>query len=223
MEKIVITGYKGNIGQVLANGLQNIYSLILLDLPETNLIQKENFKEKIIGANTIIHLAWNSKGENVSNDLRDENNLLMVKNILQTAKEKKIKRVILASSVNVHNINRNLPFKINLETPPNPKSKYGEDKVKIEKLGKEYSKFLEIVCVRFGGVAPLSHPWGDCDYVGLSYNDCIDLIKNLIKTKIIPDNYQIIYGVSNNELGIHDLKNFLNWIPKDDAKDFYKK
>jgi nucleoside-diphosphate-sugar epimerase len=226
MKKIIITGYKGKIGSVVSNGLCNEFDLVLLDLPEFNILDKEKLIEKTKDVDCIIHLAWNCRGENISNGLKDPNNLIMTQNIYDVAVINKIPRVIVASSVNVHDINQFFEGKmeIDLETTPNPISPYGEDKVILEKEGYKISKKgVEVICVRYGGVIPKEQiAKNDMSFVGLTHNDLIDLIKTCIQTKKIPKNYCIIYGVSNSENRIHTFENNLNWTPKENITDCYK-
>ena len=86
----------------------------------------------------------------------DEKNFKMSENIFRACKETNVPRLIVASSVHCHNIkyleNANYTNYINIKTPTNPSSSYGKDKVKIEDLGKNYSKFYDVVCIRFGGI-----------------------------------------------------------------------
>lgn len=56
---------------------------------------------------------------------------------------------------------------------------------------------------------------------GLAYPDCLDLIEKCLSIKKVPQNYMLIYGVSNNKLGVHDFSNPLGWTPILDAAEFY--
>lgn len=224
---ICITGYKGNIGQVLTAGLKHEYELLLLDLPDTNLLDyqmvKNQLKDKHISV--IIHLAWNCKTENYASKASDPNNLTMANHVYQVALELKIPKVIMASSVHTHDvykiINEELNVIIDLNTKPDPVSPYGESKIKIEETGKQFSKKgIQVICIRFGGVCTQASPWSDTPYLGLSHPDCVDLLEQCIESNI-KNNYLIIYGVSDNDKAIHNLKNPINWTPKIKATDFY--
>jgi len=223
MKRIAITGYKGNIGKILTKALKNKYSLVLLDLPNDNILNYQKTKQKLSSCDTIIHLAWNCFTENVSNHKKDPKNLQMSFNIYKLAKELKIKRVIMASSVHVHDIEtiRKNNKKITNTTKTNPISPYGKDKVFLENEGRKYAKFFEVICIRYGGVAPKKSPWGDCYFVGLTHPDLVSLIKKCINTRTLPKKFITLFGVSKNKYRIHDLENPLNWKPKDDAIEFY--
>ncbi|MET4693756.1 NAD-dependent epimerase/dehydratase family protein [Endozoicomonas lisbonensis] len=224
---ICITGHKGSIGQVLTTGLKEEYELILIDLPDTNILDYERFKNKLKDQNidAIIHLAWNCKVENFSSKKADPNNLIMANNVYEVALNLNIPKVIMASSVHTHDvykiINKELNLVIDLNTKPNPVSPYGESKIQLEKTGKKISKKgLQVICIRFGGVCSQENPWSDTPYLGLSHPDCVDLLDKCIKSNI-KNNFLIIYGISDNDKAFHNLKNTINWIPKIKATDFY--
>jgi len=219
MKKVVITGAKGNIGKILTKGLKN-YELILLDLPKTDLRKYKQLEKNIENCDMIIHLAWNTKKENHLSKKSYAPNLFMVKNILKIASEKKIPRVILASSIHADDFRNPKRKFLSPDDVPKPKSPYGKSKVKIEKMGKSYSrKGLEIVCVRFGAIGYGEPPKDEeGKKVWLSKKDCIDLIKTIIEAKKIPRNFFTVYGVSNNKNRVHNYKNPLNWEPKEGVK-----
>ncbi|AMO57115.1 hypothetical protein GZ77_00605 [Endozoicomonas montiporae] len=224
---ICITGYKGSIGQVLTAGLKDNYQLVLIDLPETNIIDYEAFKNALKPQNifAILHLAWNCKVENFSSSDSDPNNVVMANHVYQAALDLNIPKVIMASSVHTHDvykiINEKLDVVIDLNTPPNPVSPYGQSKLQIERTGKNMSKKgIQVVCIRFGGVCPKESYWSDIPYLGLSHPDCVNLVDLCIQSTI-RNNYMIIYGVSNNDKAFHVLNNEINWTPAVKATDFY--
>ena len=224
---ICITGYKGSIGQVLTNGLKDKHDLILLDLPDTNIVNYEHFKHRLENknVNAIIHLAWNCDIENFASNQADPDNLIMANHVYQAAFDLNIPKVIMASSVHTHDVHRiideELNVAIDLNTQPNPVSPYGETKLKIEKTGRQWSKKgLQVICIRFGGVGPKESHWADTPYLGLSHPDCVDLVGQCIRSTV-KNNFLIIYGISDNEKAFHKLENEINWIPKIKATDFY--
>jgi len=215
-KKILITGSNGRIGKILSNSLQD-YKLSLTDLPRVDV---RNYKEllrecKSVGA--IIHLAWNSKTENFANGKIDPDNSLMFTNVYKAALESKIRRVIMASSVHADDF-RNFngksllfPYKV-----PSPTSPYGADKVFMESLGRYFSKKgLEVVCIRFGAVGYGKPKDKEGKILWLTNNDCEGLIKKIIRARTIPDNFSIVYGVSNNKNKIHSSANPFGWKPKE--------
>jgi uronate dehydrogenase len=108
---------------------------------------------------------------------------------------------------------------------PNPPSLYGEDKVSMEELGKDFAaKGIEVVCVRFGGINPANKPpRADLSRdmaTWLSKKDCVALIRSILKAPKVLNNFAIVYGISDNAGRIHDISNPFGWSPKGHAEDF---
>jgi UDP-glucose 4-epimerase len=81
-------------------------------------------------------------------DLCREINIAGTRNILESAKNQNVKRVVLASSAAVYGYNSNLPLKES-ETL-RPQSPYAESKLANERMAREYSdKGLPVVSLRF--------------------------------------------------------------------------
>lgn len=219
--KILITGSKGQIGGVLLSGLKN-YILVEADLPETDVRDYAALLKKCNGIDAIIHLAYDNN-ENHRNMIYNPNNSLMFYNVYKAALELGIKRVIMASSVHADEYMVNSIGRLNVNENPKPNSLYGVNKVFMEKMGYCYSQQgLEIICIRFGGVCGLNRkPWNSLKIDGLAHPDCLDLIEKCLAIKKLPENYILMYGVSNNKLGVHDFSNQLGWTPTLDAEEFY--
>lgn len=49
--------------------------------------------------------------------------------------------------------------------------------------------------------------------VWLSHSDCVSLIEKCLQADKIPENFAIIYGISNNSGKIHDISNPVGWVP----------
>ncbi|MCD6550160.1 NAD(P)-dependent oxidoreductase [bacterium] len=107
---------------------------------------------------------------------------------------------------------------------PIPTSPYGASKVCIEALGRYFAKSynLSVICIRLEGVnsqdavteeilarEPMYHK------IWLSHRDCVDLFRKCIETPRIPENFCVIYGVSDNASRIHDISNSVGWFPRD--------
>jgi UDP-glucose 4-epimerase len=150
----------------------------------------------------------------------------MSENIFRACKETNVPRLIVASSVHCHNIkyleNANYTNYINIKTPTNPSSFYGKDKFKIEDLGKNYSKFYGVVCIRFGGIEKVDMCFWKTN-LGVTHSDCVGLIEHIINLETIKTKFQKIYGLSKSDNSVFNLKNNLNWEPKDDLTEFYNK
>lgn len=222
ISRLGIVGVKGKIGTVLQEGLKG-YEITSLDLPEIDVRNYTSLVEKIGGLDAVIHLALNPNRdeirENARNDVYDPDNSLMNYNVYKTALETGVKRVIMASSVHADNFYKwEGPGKLAVDNTPHPTTPYGANKVFMEALGRYYaSQGLEVVCIRFGGVNPANKPPKDDFYenaVWLSHEDCVAIMNVCLKAEKIPNNFVILYAVSNNKDKIHDTSNPFGWTPK---------
>ncbi len=217
-EKIAITGAKGTIGKVLMAGLTD-YDLKPMDLPEVDVRNQEKLIDEIKGRHVVIHLAWDTETENWRSGKINPENMVMTFNVYEAAKRTGAKRVIMASSVHADQFrtweSQNL---LTVDRVPVPTSPYGASKVFMETLGRFFAtQGLEIICIRFGGVNPENRS-DETDpkerAVWFAHKDCVELLKKCIEAESIPNNFLIIYGVSDNKGRIHDYSNPLGWKPK---------
>ena len=223
MSEILITGSNGIIGSVLKS---TNYEIRPFDLPEYDCRNYHQLKDQMKGCLAVVHLAWNTQDDNFRSGHTDPDNYAMAQNVYEAAYATGVKRVIMASSIHA-----DMPIPQQTQPPklrsayelPNPDSPYGASKVAIETLGRYFaiSKALEVVCVRFGWVSQDAHerPSTTKPYpIGegwISHRDCQDLVTAAIEAPIIPDNYQIIWGLSQRDKGgWHNLTNPI-WQPKD--------
>lgn len=223
-ERIIITGSKGNIGQILQRGLKE-YQITGLDLPEGDVREYETLAKVASGYFAIIHLAWDTERDNFLSGRINPENSQMFFNVYRAALEHKVQRVVVASSVHADRFYEwkgsgyMSPYQL-----PNPDSPYGAHKVFMESMGRYFAaKGLEVVCIRFGGISSLDK--ANKDHLPeraafLSSNDGISLMKAILNPEYVPKNYAIVYGVSNNANRIHDISNPFGWIPQDKAEDF---
>jgi len=231
-QEIVITGSEGVIGTVLKKGLADKYDITPLDLPKTDVRDYNTLLQAFPGHFAVIHLAWDTKTDNFTSERLNPDNMRMYENVYRACVQTGVRRAILASSVHADMFHK--PRGGDLVGPhqlSHPDSPYGVNKVAMEKLGEWYAKNkgLEVVCIRFGGVGPNNKPAKVTDpnnlfqvaerNVWLSHRDCISLIQKCLEVETIPDNFAIIYGISNNSRRIHDLSNPVGWIPQDDCEE----
>ena len=223
MKKVLITGSKGNVGQILVNGLHNFH-LLPVDLPEFDLRNYDLVSKLTRDKNAIIHLAWNTKTENGNAKKWDKDNTKMWMNVYNAALKNNVPRVIMASSV--HATDYESLSKQRLVSPKeelNSPKVYGRHKRFLEKQGEKFSlNGLEVICVRLGGICGIDEtPWEGLKIDGLAYPDMISLFTSCLDAKIIPDNYSVIYGVSKNGESVFDLSNPFNWEPQFNSAEFY--
>jgi nucleoside-diphosphate-sugar epimerase len=225
-ERIVITGVNGNIGTILQQGLTD-FDITTMDLPDGDVRDYQKLIQIFPGHQAVIHLAWNSQKENLLNNKLDPDCRLMYENVYKAALETRISRVIMASSIHADAFY--LPRGERILTTsdiPYPDSPYGVDKIEMEKLGAEYAKKgLEVICIRFGGVAtvldaPNPKARGSLAEIAeraarISHRDTVSLVRKCLQAETVPNNFVVIYGISDNYGSIHDISNPFGWKPLD--------
>lgn len=221
-KKVLITGSKGVVGQVLMDGLP--HDKTDFDLPEHNVENYSQLLEKARGHQIIVHLAWDAEHETWLSEQLDPDNIAQNFNVYQAAQEAGVRRVIIASSVHADKFAGRDPSQPLLQpySLPIPDSPYGASKCMMEALGRYYSdaKGLEVICIRFGGInradQPPESPYSERQ-VWFSHRDAVSLVTKCIEAPLVPDNYAIVYGVSDNKDRLHDLNNPFDWQPVDGA------
>ena len=225
MKRIVITGANGTIGRVLRKGLSRC-EITALDLPKDDIKDYEKLLEKFHGHHVIVHLAWDTKTESYISGKSNPDNKIMFQNVYRAALETRVSRVVMASSVHIHDFYKwNGPGLITTEIKPIPNTPYGESKALMENLGRDYGKQgLEVICIRFGGVKEVDSPpvQSKNHKTWLSHQDCVSLVETCIEAPEIPNNFLIIHGVSNYPGRIHDYSNPLGCVPTDQNRKIYK-
>jgi uronate dehydrogenase len=219
--KIAITGAAGTIGTVMGRKLTD-YEIVPIDLPGTDARDYDVVLGAIKGCRAVIHLAWNLKDDNWDTGRISPDNATMTFNVYDAAKKAGVPRAIMASSVHADNFMKwSEKSLMNTATVPIPTSPYGANKVFLEALGRFYAQDgLEVVCIRFGSVnkgdIPGTKGW-DWRKVWLSHRDLGTMIMACVEAEKIPNDYVVLYAVSNNALRVHDWSNPLGWAPQDDA------
>lgn len=219
--KVAITGANGIVGSALIKTLNpKDFAITALDLPECDTRKYDELVDATAGHDALIHLAWNTKGDNFRLQAIDPANNLMTLNAYQAAVANNIPRVIMASSNHAHRHDlRDADGRIRASIqPPVPDSPYGAEKIFMEALGRYYaaSHNLEVICVRLGGVnkADKPYPATPADPLRwLSHADLGRLATRCLEVPTVPDNFQIIYGVSNQE--VFDWANPFGYVPQD--------
>jgi len=101
-KNIVITGAHGLIGSILSKNLIDSYNLSLLAKSSCDLTVYEDVLKNVPSStDTIIHLAWKD-APLYEKGILDSDNIHMTLNVLEVAVQKKVRRVILASSVHAN-------------------------------------------------------------------------------------------------------------------------
>lgn len=219
MSRVVITGSAGVIGSVLMSDLQGV-EVVPFDLPEMDALSWGDLDRTLVGADAVVHLAWDTKSENFKSKSIDQDNSRMLLNVFESALRNGVRRVVFASSIHADvypDIGRN-PRARTDETPV-PGSLYGADKVFGEAMARYFAALgLETVAVRFGGVSRRDVPPASDSIeraVFLSHRDCVSLVQRCIDANDIAGNYACVNAVSDNKDRWHDLDNPFGWAPQD--------
>lgn len=218
MKRVVITGARGVVGQVLLRGLRRI-SVIPVDLPQWDLRVRSALDDVLADVHMVIHLAWNSRDENYLSGTIDPGNSLMAANVLASCARHRVRRVILASSVHADTFPAGDSGLLKPNGVPVPDSPYGATKLFVEALGRYYAKQgIDVIAVRLGGVTPddsLVRRNATEQSVRLSHADCVAAFQRCIDVETVPDNYVCFYAVSNNIDRCHDQANDIGWLPQE--------
>jgi uronate dehydrogenase len=220
--KIAITGARGTIGTVLTSGLnKEKFQITPIDIPEVCTSNFVMLKKAVQGMETIIHLAWDTERENYKSNDISEVNETMTHNIYRVAHELGVKRVIMASSLHAHRFDlRDTDGKIRpYMLPTAPSSPYGASKIFMEMLGRYYAHSfgLEVICIRLGWVNPEDKPIKSSHSIPqqwFSHKDCISLVELCLLAPSIPNNFEIIYGVSKSKDQVFDYSNSVGYEPE---------
>ena len=159
MNNMLILGGTGFIGKSLIHRLENKNSLNMMihnsDFQTNakkfkgNILKKSSFENEIHENEIIINLLGQlSTNESNFIDL----NIIGGINLLHSCLEKKIKKIILISSINVYGENLERPSKE--EDPLKPKTHYGLVKMITEQMYEYFSKTygIEITILRLAGI-----------------------------------------------------------------------
>ena len=233
MERILITGAAGKIGNALRNGLRGSYPLIrLLDIAPLGTAEAGEeihsadirdiaaMEKAMTGIDCVVHLAGAS--EEAAWEKVLPLNIEGCYNVFEAARRQGVKRVVFASSNHAVGFHRRERF-IDNTVAPRPDSRYGVSKVFGEALGRLYADKhgLSVACLRIGTFRVPDRP---IDARGLltwiSHRDMVQLARRCIDHP----NYHfvIVYGVSKNLRSRWDNTNvkFLGYRPEDDSEMF---
>lgn len=242
LQKILITGAAGRIGQKLAKHLEGRYELILCDQKTT----AENASPPILtidtsdfaafnqvfkqhsDIHTVIHLAADPRTTAVWESLLP-NNIVGAYNVFEAAQQANVKRILFASSINaVDGYEQDVQVKTSM--PVAPANLYGATKAWGEALGRFYADYkdMQVHCLRIGWVVEhdderIQIAPHELLHMTTSYRDllhffdaCIDSKLNFAVWHVTSDNYP-------NRLDISDSKAELSYQPQDDGFELRKK
>lgn len=127
--KILITGASGFVGRELVKQLQKKHTIIKYNTSDgNNILDLKNLNQKMKGINIVIHLA--SKINENKKEIF-QTNVDGTKNVINSAIQNNVKKIIFLSSTGVYGENKNI---IDEKTIPKPKTNYEISKLKAEEI-----------------------------------------------------------------------------------------
>ena len=242
MNKLLITGINGVIGNVLSKHLSDSFDIYGVDQegahPSEKIFKADiskyheiaNVIREVSDLRTVIHLAADSQ-VNASWESALKNNIIATRNLYEASAKNQIKRVILASSNHVTGGYEGIPPNLHMRSNPKmitvfdpirPDSDYGSSKAFGEAVARQYYELygIESVCLRIGTVLADDDPTKNDRFLKtwLSHRDLVQLFKKSISAEKVK--FGIYYGVSNNKGRFWDISNVaedLYFYPQDDA------
>jgi len=218
--KIAVTGANGKVGRALTSELDSTqFEITPIDLPDYDVSKLDQLTEATKGHDALLHFAWAALHDNYLSRHIDLVNTQMIVNAYQASVTNKVPRVIMASSSHAHRYD--LPDsdgKIRASiNPPVPDSPYGAEKVFMEALGRYYAQDhgLEVICIRIGNINDKDKPNLDTPSRWMSHADLGRLVIACLTAVEVPNNFQIIYGVSRQS--VFDWSNLFGFEPRDSA------
>jgi nucleoside-diphosphate-sugar epimerase len=241
-EKLLITGASGVSGKVLVPKLAESYDVYSVDqnltaipgrLFNADLSDYEQIASVISAISDlriIVHLAADANPEATWQSVL-KNNIVATRNLFEAAKQKRVKRIVFASSNHVTggylpwDLSTN-PRMITTADPIRPDSDYGTSKAFGEAVARQYHELygVESICLRIGTVLAHNDPRKDNLFLTtwLSHDELVQLVKKSISSENIK--FGIYYVVSNNKGRFWDISNAeqeLDFHPQDDASSLF--
>jgi uronate dehydrogenase len=233
MERILITGAAGHIGDVVRKGLHGRYALVRsLDIaPLRPALSGEEICKVDIGdtgaletamdgIDCVVHLAG------IPDETDWETVLARVivgtYNTFEAARRCGVKRFVYASSNHAVGFYRR-ELALDDTVLPRPDGRYGAAKVFGEALGRLYAdKFnMSVACLRIGTFRTPDRPAAPRHLsTWISHRDLVHLIERCVDHPFY--HFLVAYGVSNNSRSRWDNGNveFLDYRPQDNAESF---
>ena len=242
MTKILLLGGTGFIGKVLLNKLEQYHSTKIM-IHSTNLqttaqkfkgdiLNKKSFFDEIRNDETIINLL----GQLTANESDCiKSNILGGLNLLNSCIDKKIRQIILISSINVYG--ENLKRSSKETDPSNPATNYGKIKMITEEMYKNFSETygINVTVLRLAGIygpngnsgfltqiiksiknkniIPICYNNGEQQRDMLYIDDAIDCILNTLNSE--PRGFNIFNISSGNRYSMNELISMIERISKE--------
>jgi nucleoside-diphosphate-sugar epimerase len=231
-KRVLITGAAGRIGSSMAEQLKDRYGLrlacyptapeqpVVADVLVADISVYDEIAPAMQGIDAVIHLAG-EPSTRASWEVVRERNIEATYNVLESARQAGVKRVIFASTNHVMGMyDRDRQWPIYPSQPVRPDSLYGVSKAFGEALGRHYydQYGLSVICFRIGWF--LTEPRDEIGrWMWLSPRDCAQLMWRAIESDV---GFGIFYAISGNggrHWDISETIERLGYRPQDDAED----
>jgi uronate dehydrogenase len=233
MNRILITGAAGQIGNALRAGLRGAFPLIRLvdvaplgaaasgeEAVAADIRDMAAMEKATAGIDCVVHLAGQSTEAEWEKVL--PLNIEGCYNVFEAARRSGVKRIVFASSNHAVGFHRRERF-IDDRVLPRPDTRYGVSKVFGEALGRLYAdKYaMSVACLRIGTFRVPDRPDDARQLLTwISHRDMVQLVRCCINHPHY--HFAVVYGVSKNLRNRWDNTNakFLGYRPQDDSEVF---
>jgi uronate dehydrogenase len=231
MNRVLITGAAGGIGNALRESLRGVYPVLRLsdlkplaparageEIAQADLADMAQVERMVAGCDGIVHLGGIS-GENTWESIL-QSNIIGLYNVFEAARRAGTKRIVMATS------NHAVGFyprarTIDHNVVSRPDSRYGVSKAFSEALAALYADKhgIGFLCTRIGNFGP--QPIDSRRLaIWISPRDYTQLVRIGLEHADI--RFEIVYGVSNNRRSWYDNSNAyrLGYRPLDDSEPY---
>jgi uronate dehydrogenase len=233
MDRVLITGAAGHIGDVLRRGLRGRHALVrLLDIAPLRAAETGEelctvdigdlgaLEQAMDGIDCVVHLA--GIPDEAEWDLVLPRIIVGTYNTFEAARRRGVKRFVYASSNHAVGFYRRERV-LDDTALPRPDGRYGAAKVFGEALGRLYADKhgMSVACLRIGTFRTPDRPAAVRHLsTWISHRDMVQLVSRCIDHPHY--HFLVAYGVSDNARRCWDNKNiaFLGYRPQDNAEAF---
>ncbi|MCS1351490.1 NAD(P)-dependent oxidoreductase [Mechercharimyces sp. CAU 1602] len=240
MRKILVTGAAGKIGRDVVSvlGRMEEYQLRLADINypglepfrgtheviELDVADMKGCQAVCEGVDVVIHLAGDPSPDGDFYSSLLDGHIKGTYNILRSAKDNRVSRVIVASSAQTIE-NYPLDHQIQHQSPVRPKNMYGVSKCFVEAVASYfgYSEGLQTIALRIGAYDDLDAQEGKLSArdmsAYLSPADFADLLLKTITAEQLPP-FCTLHAISDNRfkrLNLDETKKLVGYEPTADA------